>query len=359
MRFDTMSVIDVPPGNDPVGQREPARKKILDTMEQFVASEKLGFEGAWISEHHFGGESVSASMPTLLTHIAARTTTLRIGSAISVLPLSDPIRLAEDYATIDVLSGGRLDFGIGIGNRARESKPFGIEPETMRERFYESYEIIKRAWTEDIVNFKGKYYEANALTLFPKPVQSPTPPIYQPVASDSTMKFVAKEGLIPMHAGNPDRIVAFHERYRKAMQEEGFTEDEIKVAVKKIYWQVFTYVAPTQAEAKERGPAHHAEWWNTCVRADEWGAEHLGVDLTSPWSVKALGSALLWDNPEKAWDARQSLSGDPSYVIDWIAELRDMGVEHLTFLCNMGTTTHEEAMRSMTLLSESVLPHFK
>jgi alkanesulfonate monooxygenase SsuD/methylene tetrahydromethanopterin reductase-like flavin-dependent oxidoreductase (luciferase family) len=365
MRFDTYSVIDVPPGDDPVGERIPAVNKIRDTMDQFVASESMGFTGAWIAEHHFGGEAVSGSLAVLLSHLAARTTTLRVGTAACILPLHQPIRAAEDFAAVDVLSNGRLDFGMGVGNRARETLPFGIQPETCRPRFFEAYEIIKRAWTEDVFDFKGEFYEAHSVSVLPKPVQQPTPPLYQPVMSPSSMDWVAGEGIIPMSSANPNNIKSFLDRYRAALLDNGKTEQEIKAAIGKIYWQVFTYVSPSQQEARERGPEHHADWFNTCVRADRWGAERLGIDLDSPWSVLSVGSALgaggggQLATGDGLWNARQSMSGDPKFCIDWVTELRELGVEHLAFVCNLGTTSHDEVMRTLKLLSDEVIPHFE
>src|SRR3954465_1290318 len=145
-------------------------------IEYNVEAEALGYDSAFVVEHHFTGfGQVSASL-TLLTWLAARTKTLRLGTAVMVLPWHNPVLLAEQAATIDLLSGGRLDFGIGTGYRYNEFVGFCIPPEEADARFDESLDVITRAWTsEERFSHRGKYWQFEDIVVEPPAAQKPHP----------------------------------------------------------------------------------------------------------------------------------------------------------------------------------------
>ncbi|MCB1546822.1 MAG: LLM class flavin-dependent oxidoreductase [Hyphomicrobiaceae bacterium] len=166
-----------------------SEKEVYDeTIDQIVEADRLGFDRVWLTEHHFssvpyvpdvpGEYCVSASPYALACAIARITRNVRIGSAVKVLPLEHPLRTAEDVAMADILSGGRIDFGVGTGYRKYEFDGLRIPVDEKLERFQEALKIIIGVWTEDEFRHEGKYWTVPRLTLVPRPVQKPHPPVF-------------------------------------------------------------------------------------------------------------------------------------------------------------------------------------
>ena len=166
--FGLFSVLECPPGRPPVD----VYSELLDL---FAYGETLGFSHAWVAEHHFSDYGTVGGPAVFLAALAARTTSMRLGSAVSVLPFHDPIRLAEDFATLDVVSGGRLDFGAGRGYQPGEFAGFGVDMAEARGRFWEALDIITSAWSGEPFGHEGSYYRFPEVTVKPRPVQDHVP----------------------------------------------------------------------------------------------------------------------------------------------------------------------------------------
>jgi alkanesulfonate monooxygenase SsuD/methylene tetrahydromethanopterin reductase-like flavin-dependent oxidoreductase (luciferase family) len=166
-----------------------------DFVEYNVEAEALGFRSSFLVEHHFTGfGQISASL-NLLTWIGARTTTLRLGTAVLVLPWHNPILLAEQAATLDLLSGGRLDFGIGKGYRYNEFAGFRVPMEDAEARFDECLEVMLKAWTSDAPwSHRGPYWQFEDVVVEPPTAQKPHPPIWMGAGSPGSIKKVAAQG---------------------------------------------------------------------------------------------------------------------------------------------------------------------
>src|SRR5881409_3269266 len=159
----------------PAGMREAAA--FDESMAQMRAAEDLGFDAVWLAEIHFQKDrSVLASPLVVAAALATWTRRVKIGIAVQVLPLSHPLRLAEDAATVDQLSKGRLDFGVGRSGLPGHYQGFNIPYSESRERFLETLEILKMAWTEERFSYKGRFFEFNDVCIMPKPHQRPHPP---------------------------------------------------------------------------------------------------------------------------------------------------------------------------------------
>jgi alkanesulfonate monooxygenase SsuD/methylene tetrahydromethanopterin reductase-like flavin-dependent oxidoreductase (luciferase family) len=158
-------------------------------------AEALGYHSLFVVEHHFTGMGqVSASL-NFLSYLAAKTSRIRLGTGVSVLPWHNPALLAEQAATVDLLSGGRLDFGIGKGYRDYEFSGFCIPPNEAPARFEESLEVIRKAWTTNgRFSHEGKYWRFNNIVVEPTPVQRPHPPIWQGAGSDEAIRRAARGG---------------------------------------------------------------------------------------------------------------------------------------------------------------------
>ena len=214
-----------------------------------VEAESLGFCSTFLVEHHFTGFGQISATLNLLTFIAARTTTLRLGTAVLVLPWHNPVLLAEQAATLDLLSQGRLDFGIGMGYRYREFAGFSMPMEEAEERFDESLAVILKSWTSDEPwSHRGKYWQFENVVVEPPTAQKPHPPLWMGAGSPESIKKVAAQGyklLLDQYASIGEigeRIALF----KSEVEKQGRTFDPMSVAVTRSI-----NVAMTPAELKK------------------------------------------------------------------------------------------------------------
>ena len=165
-----------------------------ETLELFAWAETLGFSAAYVFEHHFTDDDYMPSPMVAATAIAARTKRMRIGPDIAILPLYDPVRVAEDGAVLDLISNGRLDFGAGLGYRPQEYAGYGIDIGRKASRANEALEIIRRLWQGETVSFHGKHFNIDGAKLSPRPVQQPNPPIWVGGFSQAAARRAARYG---------------------------------------------------------------------------------------------------------------------------------------------------------------------
>lgn len=163
--------------NPPAWRRSD--KEVYDaTIDQIAWAETIGYDDVWLTEHHFVDDGHAPSPLIIAGAIATRTKRIRIGTSVLLLPLYDPVRVAEDGATIDLLSGGRFELGVGVGYRSEEFEGLGIEYRHRGARANEGLEIINRLWSGETVNFRGKHFNVASAKLSPMPLQKPRPPIW-------------------------------------------------------------------------------------------------------------------------------------------------------------------------------------
>src|SRR6266852_7504003 len=156
--------------------RRSANQVVTDILDEAVYAEEVGLNSAWIGEHHFSSLGVLSCPDLVLAHVAARTKRIRLAPAVTVLPLHHPIRVAEQWATLDLISGGRVDFAAGRGYDRQEYRPFRVSFEDNQEIFEEGMEIVRRLWSADgPISYDGKYYSFEHVSISPKPVQPPLP----------------------------------------------------------------------------------------------------------------------------------------------------------------------------------------
>ncbi|MEW6470739.1 MAG: LLM class flavin-dependent oxidoreductase [Actinomycetota bacterium] len=184
--FGLFSVLECPPGRPP----QDVYPELLDL---FAYGETLGFTHTWVAEHHFSNYGTLGGPPVFLAALAARTTTMRLGPAVAVLPFHDPVRVAEDYAAVDVISGGRLEFGVGRGYQPKEFAGFDVDMAEARDRFWEQVEIITTAWQGEPFSHEGRYYRYPELVVKPKPIQTPVP-LYLASVSPETFELALEHG---------------------------------------------------------------------------------------------------------------------------------------------------------------------
>jgi len=154
------------------------RQRYRDILAQIELGDTLGFDTAWLGELHFSRAfSILADPLMVLAAAAQRTTRIRLGTAVTLLPLHNPVKIAEEAATADILSDGRLEFGVGRGTAPLHYSGYDIPQEESRDRFGEALDFILQAWTNESFSFEGKHYRACNLTVVPRPLQSPHPPV--------------------------------------------------------------------------------------------------------------------------------------------------------------------------------------
>src|SRR6266852_3664578 len=192
-------------------------------LDEVETAERVGLDAIWLAELHGAPERSVLSAPMMVASaIAARTSTIRIGIAVQVLPLSHPLRLAEEAATIDQISHGRLIYGIGRSGVVRTYEDYGISYAESRERFAETLEILQLAWTEPAFSYDGKYYSFNNVALTPKPYQQPYPELRMAAATPETFPQIGRLGLpifVAVRQGPFSQLAETRERARAEAEE--------------------------------------------------------------------------------------------------------------------------------------------
>ena len=209
----------------PCGVEQSPQLRYQDTIAQAILADQLGFGQVWLAELHFNPRFSVMPAPLLLASaIAQATERIKIGTAVNLLPLHQPVRLAEEVATLDLLSQGRAIFGIGRGSQPRQYAGYGVDMEEGRARFLEALELIIHAWTREEACFSGQFYQVQDVNVVPKPVQQPYPPVYIAANSADTFGLVGELGhniLVAPLVVSREGALAGLEEYRSALARGG------------------------------------------------------------------------------------------------------------------------------------------
>jgi alkanesulfonate monooxygenase SsuD/methylene tetrahydromethanopterin reductase-like flavin-dependent oxidoreductase (luciferase family) len=246
-------------------------------LERIEIMDRTGYDAVWLAEHHFSSFSVCPSVHMVGTLAAARTKRLRIGTAVSLAPFYHPLRLAEEVALLDLLSGGRVNWGAGRGFARVEFTAFGVPPEESVSRFHETVEIVLKAWTEAKLTFSGKHFHFEDVEVLPKPVQRPHPPVWVAVSSESAIDWAAGRGfsiLMDPHSSGPE-IGAKRRYYADKLTAAGFSEAGRDIPIARL-----VAIAPTAVKAKDVARSG-AEW----IVNSYLGTEHRPVMQHNFWSA--------------------------------------------------------------------------
>jgi alkanesulfonate monooxygenase SsuD/methylene tetrahydromethanopterin reductase-like flavin-dependent oxidoreductase (luciferase family) len=284
-----------------------------DFIETNVEAEGLGYHSSFLVEHHFTGFGQISATLNLLTWLGARTTTLRLGTAVIVLPWHNPVLLAEQVATLDLLSHGRVDFGIGKGYRYNEFAGFAMPMEEAEERFDESLSVMLRAWTCDTPwTHRGKYWQFDDVVVEPPTAQKPHPPLWMGAGSPPSIKKVADYGynLLLDQFASVEQIGERVALYRAEMEARGRAFDPASVGVTRS-----VNVTATTAELEKA--------------LDTRVAGHLRIDrLAQRPDGQNRASALSYAHTREAAEAG-ALYGTPDEIAAKLQALRDVGVEYV------------------------------
>lgn len=346
MQFGVMELFQQP-------EDKPAKQVIDETVELAVRAEELGFDSFWLAEHHFSPYGILGSPMVIAAAIAARTKRIRIGTAVLVLPFYDPIRLAEEVAFVDQLSGGRLDIGYGRGYQPIEFKGFGIDQSEARDRTQEVLEILKLAWTQDSFSYDGKFYQYDNVRVVPKPYQQPHPPIWQAAVSLSTFEQAGRDGIPILTSPNftPLEVVKQQfDTYTTALAAAG--HDPNKFARPQMQ-QV--YIGENAEEAK-RTPEPYAMWYQRLLATLVPGAKEAAPKGYEGWdriskNIEAVTYEQVFNHG--------STFRDPDGAIEHIRTLQEVGVSKFISWFTFGGLDFDLATKSMERFATQVMPAFK
>ena len=229
---------------------EDVYARALDRIE---VMDRTGYDAVWLAEHHFSGYSVCPSVHMMGMQVAARTKRLRIGTAVTLAAFYHPLRIAEEIALLDLLSGGRVNWGAGRGFDPVEFRNFGVPVEESAERFRESVEIVLAAWRNERLTYRGRYHTFDDVEVLPRPSQSPHPPVWMAASSESAIDWAAGQGhaiLMDPHSAH-DQIARKQTRYAERFEAAQGRKPEDDRPIARLI-----AIAETDAEARrvaERG----------------------------------------------------------------------------------------------------------
>ena len=315
-------------------------------IEQIQYSEEVGFEYCLVAEHHFSNYGNSPAPLMQALHIGHRTQRIKIATGILVLPIWDPLRLAEEVAVLDNLIDGRFICGVGRGYQPHEMARFGIPLEESRQRTHEVLDVLVKAWTQDeSFTYNGEFIEVpNEVTVWPKPLQQPHPPFWVAGTSVESMKLAAQWDMMPITTGllGAAGMRAHLGSLVHAKLELGKPIDNIELGM-----QAITHVAETDQEA--RLALEHARWQNRAGRALSRLAVANGRVEAGPYEGELDDDGFM----------ERLFFGSPETVIRKFKEAAERGVTHVSNWMMFGGIEHEKIMKSVRLMGEVVIPALK
>ena len=337
-------------------QRRPGQSEaeaFTTAFDQVDAAERWGLDAIWLAEIHMAPERSVCAVPlTIASAIAARTNNIKIGLGVQVLPLCQPLRLAEDTATVDHISHGRLIFGVGRSGFPRAYEAYGIPYGESPERFAEVLEVVKRAWTEERFSFTGKYYKYENVCIVPKPYHAPHPPVRIAANREDTFISAGRQGypiFVGARRGTIEEVLPNLQIYRGAWKAAGHPGQG------EVYLRAPVYVGDTVEQALSDPEESLMQFYRYLGARLEESANRAGIFDTARRIEGAHRlQTMTYD------EARQgrAILGTPEMVADRLAELREqLGLSGILAELNCGgLVPHERVMRSLQLLCEEVQP---
>ena len=341
MEFGTFLLLQSP-------SAQPSDTVFARGTEITQAADELGFRNMWLAEHHFSTYGYLSRPLTYALHLANKTQRIRVGTAVIVLPLHHPLVVAEEIATVDLLSGGRLDIGLGRGYQNYEFDRLGVKLNESRARWEEEVDVILLALKGKPFSYEGTYYQIPETTVFPHPVQQPHPPIWVTAQSLPSVEATIRRGFNIITGGSGVPIERLRE-FRQALDEhlETYKPDHpINVGT-----QRFTYVTDNEADAREA--AEQARWnmrVTLSLRNDYCKVDN-GHAVDVPLPNEPTTESIMQDF---------TVIGTPDQCIRQIRRLQDvMGINHFNCSFYFGDLKQEKVLKSMRLFAEEVMPAFR
>ena len=353
MKFGYMIQIQMPRPWSEHAERDAYRNAI----EQSVMAEQAGFDRIWVTEQHFYVEIGHLAAPEmLLSAISQRTTRIRLGFGVIVLPCHHPFHVAERVGTLDVLSNGRVEFGIGRGTAAYITEGFGVSGEEARDYADESFKAVLSIIEKDrFKGFKGKYFDLPERQVVPRPIQKPHPPLWTAASNLDTWVYAARQGLGVIGV---TRI----------------PPEEARTAVKS-YWEEIKASKPQDWVGKYANPSAGAFAITCCHDNDATGraiatagarwyygqndAELNRLRFGSAAGIKGVLATVKDRSDDALIEDGMVIGGNADTCSRVIERWAEIGLDQIVLMMQAGNTTHAQVMRSIELIGEKVIPRFQ
>ena len=325
----------------------PLQQLYAERLELIGAAEKAGFSAYHLAEHHGTPLGMAASPSVFLGAVAQRTTHIRLGPLVYILPLYNPLRLIEEICILDHLSGGRLELGIGRGISPYELAFFGVDPDdTSRVIFDEALKVILTGLTSERLTFEGQHFQYRDVPMELRPLQQPYPPLWYPSQSPGTVDRLARGGYNFVRLGPAamarEPVAEYWRTWEAHKGDPGRINGHVAEPKVGIVRQVV--VAETDDEAAALAQSAHAVWEHSILKL--WHDHGDSTrDVQFSWQVAAEHETILFGSPER--------------VRDQVSQLLEVsGCNYVLCVFAWGNLTHQQSMRSLRLFSEQVMPVF-
>lgn len=337
----------------------PPEARLEEFLEQAERADALGFRGLWIAEIHCQPRFSVLSAPyAVLGAASQRTRRLRLGVAVNTLPVHHPVQLAEQAATLDLLTRGRMDFAAGGGHpHTRVYECFGVDHKQTREMMEESIRIIQTAWTEDVLKFDGRFFHIPEVVVNPKPIQRPHPPIYVAASSTEGVEFTARLGLnvfLPIHTRSRTDLLKLSNLYWELLEAHGHDPSQRELGL-----LIPMLLAETASEANRRAREGIMGYYKIIgeVRSNyiEWLSQK-GTELPSRLQKVSISHGLTFERV----CAKHAVVGDSESAASALRRLADQtGAEHVLAWMNIGSAPHSFVLESMEQFAREVMPRLE
>lgn len=340
---------------NPAGRTE--RDIVHEQLALMQAAETYGFDSVWPAEHHFSEYGYCASPALSLAALARETKRVRLGTGVVVLPLNHPLRVAEDFALLDLMSDGRVDLGVGRGYQPLEFARYGVDQTRTREMFHEAIEVIRRAWTQESVTFHGAHYRFDDVPVRPRPLQSPHPPIWMAALSPETFELAGHYGFHLLFGTAfglpPDKARELQAAYRR-----GLVAGSHDPGLRRRAALMMVYVADSLEQARADFYAPVVWYYRTIAK---YVAPPVGQAPVKSYEMyvrtRDVAATGTWDD----FVARKAvICGDPDTVVEALAAAQQTyGFTDLLCWTRLGGLDHRKVLRSMELMSTKVIPRLR
>lgn len=333
----------------PCADSQTESQRYQDILAQIELGDTLGFDAVWLGELHFGRPSSILACPLMVLAAAAqRTSRIRLGTAVTLLPLHSPVKIAEEAATADILSGGRLEFGVGRGTAPIHYVGYNVPQEESRERFEEALTVILQAWTQERLSYEGRYFHAQDLAVVPKPLQKPHPPLRLAANSPDTFTIAGQLGL-PIFASPlinpPDKLNEYLAVHRQTLK-PGTRQD--------VALMFPIHVADSREQARQECEASLMNFFRSAGER----LRPLGETAIKSYEAFQQVLARLERVTYEGIDRHMGVFGDPDHCVQRIQALQRQFQmdEFIGYFNQGGLVDHATVKRSMELFAKEVMP---
>ncbi len=364
MKFGLFYQIQVPKPWGP----ETEAQRFWEALEQISYAEEKGFDSVWFSEHHFRPVWSHNSSPDLtLAAVSQRTSRIRLGIGVVLAPIHHPLHTAARMATLDILSRGRVDVGIGRTGYPYQLTPYGSDLEDTRGMWEEFAQVLPRTWTEEVISYQGEYFQIPPREVLPKPLQKPHPPLWSACASESTTIRAGELGLGALvgSEGGLEKVRTTVELYRNTLNR---AEPAAGMINNHTALMTAGYCHEDPGMVSTRG-AELVQWYMDQQR-ERARLVWRGVDpATVPPDYQGYyerdmrlasgphpGDSRAEDVLEQG---RSFWVGTPDQCIQFVEDYEAMGIEQVFSLSAIGPASHEEVMNTIRVIGDHVIPHFR